>query len=54
MNIKSENEFVDIDSSSDVVAEVAREAKTSAVAIETIDPQPVSRQDEAYLGVQMA
>jgi hypothetical protein len=38
-----ENEFVDIDSFSDVVAKVAKEAKTSAAAVETIDPQPVKR-----------
>jgi hypothetical protein len=43
----SENEFVDVDSFSDVVAEVAKEAETSAVAIETAHPQPVSCQDEA-------
>jgi hypothetical protein len=42
----SENEFVDIDSFSDVAAEVTKEAETSAAAVETIDPQPVSRQDE--------
>jgi hypothetical protein len=38
---------VDIDSFSDVVAEVAKEAETSAAAIEIADPQSVSRQDEA-------
>jgi hypothetical protein len=43
----SENEFVDIDSFSDVVAKVAKEAETSAAAVETVDSQPVSRQDEA-------
>jgi hypothetical protein len=38
---------VDIDSFSDVVAEVTKEAETSAAAVETADPQPVIRQDEA-------
>jgi hypothetical protein len=38
---------VDIDSFSDVVAEVTKEAEISATAVETIDPQPVSRQNEA-------
>jgi hypothetical protein len=44
-----ENEFVDIDSFSDVVAEVVKEVETSATAasVETVDPQPVGRQDEA-------
>jgi hypothetical protein len=38
---------VDIDSFSDVVAEISKEAETSVVAVETVDPQPVSHQDEA-------
>jgi hypothetical protein len=38
---------MDIDSFSDVVAEVAKEAETSAAAVETAEPQPVNRQDEA-------
>jgi hypothetical protein len=37
---------VDIDSLSDVVAEVVKEVETSA-AVETVDPQPSGRQDEA-------
>jgi hypothetical protein len=43
----SENEFVDIDSFLDGVAKVAKEVETSAAAVETADPQPVNRQDEA-------
>jgi hypothetical protein len=46
----SENEFVDIDSLSYVVAEVVKGIETSAAAaaaIETVDPQPSGRQDEA-------
>jgi hypothetical protein len=43
----SENEFVDIYSFSDVAAEVIKEAEISAAAVETADPQPVHRQDEA-------
>jgi hypothetical protein len=42
----SKNEFMDIDSFSDVVSEVAKEAETSAAAVEIADPQPVSHQDE--------
>jgi hypothetical protein len=38
---------VDIDSFSDVVAEVAKEVETSAAAVETANPQPLNRQDEA-------
>jgi hypothetical protein len=38
---------VDIDSFSDVVAEVVKEVETPAAAVETVDPQPVGRQDEA-------
>jgi hypothetical protein len=38
---------VDIDSFSDVVAEVVKKVETSAAVVETADPQPVSRQDEA-------
>jgi hypothetical protein len=38
---------VDIDCFLDVVAEVAKEAETSAAAVETADPQPVNRRDEA-------
>jgi hypothetical protein len=44
----SENEFMDIDSLSDVVAEVVKEVETS-VAVEIVDPQPSSHQDEASL-----
>jgi hypothetical protein len=40
----SKNEFVDIDSFSDVATE---EAEISVAAVETADPQPVHRQDEA-------
>jgi hypothetical protein len=43
----SENEFMDIDSFSDVVVEVVKEVETPAAAVETVDPQPVGRQDEA-------
>jgi hypothetical protein len=38
---------VDIDSFSDVVAEVTKEAETSAAGVETADSQPVNRPDEA-------
>jgi hypothetical protein len=38
----SENDFVDIDSLSDVVAEVVKEVATSA-AVEIVDPQPCGR-----------
>jgi hypothetical protein len=38
---------VDIDSFSDVAAEVVKEVEASAAAVETADPQPVGRQDEA-------
>jgi hypothetical protein len=41
------NEFMDIDSFSDVVAGVCKEAGTSVAAVETADPQLVGRQDEA-------
>jgi hypothetical protein len=39
----SENEFVDIDSFSDVVVEVVKEVETSvaAAAVETVDPHPL-------------
>jgi hypothetical protein len=45
----SENEFVDIESFSNVVTEVVKEVETSAAtaAVEVVDPQPSSRQDEA-------
>jgi hypothetical protein len=43
----SKNEFVDIDSFSDVVAEVVKEVETSVAAVETVDPQPIGCQDEA-------
>jgi hypothetical protein len=48
-----ENEFVDVDSFSDVVAEVQKEvviaatAETSTAAIDTVTPQPVHPQEEA-------
>jgi hypothetical protein len=38
---------VDIDSFSDVVSEVVKEVETYAAAAETVDPQPIGRQDEA-------
>jgi hypothetical protein len=38
---------VDIGSFSDVVAEVVKEVETSVAAVETVDPQPIGRQDEA-------
>jgi hypothetical protein len=34
---------VDIDSFSDVVAEVVNEVETPATVVETVDPQPVGR-----------
>jgi hypothetical protein len=43
----SENEFVDIDSFSDVAGEATQEAEISAAAVETTIPQPVHHQDEA-------
>jgi hypothetical protein len=43
----SENEFVDIDSFSDVAGEASKEAEIPVVVVETIVPQPVHRQDEA-------
>jgi hypothetical protein len=45
----SENEFVDIEKFSDVVAEVHKEIATSvaATAIGVVDPQPSSHRDEA-------
>jgi hypothetical protein len=45
----SENEFVDINSFSDVVAEVVKEVETFAVAaaVKVVDPQPIGCQDEA-------
>jgi hypothetical protein len=49
----SENEFVDVGSFSDVVAEVQKEvisaatAETSTTAIDTVAPQPVHPQEEA-------
>jgi hypothetical protein len=43
----SENEFVDIETFSDVVAKVSKEAETFAAAVESADLQPVSRKDEA-------
>jgi hypothetical protein len=45
----SKNEFVDIDSFSDVVTEVVKEVETSATvaAVEIIDPQHSGHQDEA-------
>jgi uncharacterized protein YktA (UPF0223 family) len=43
----SENEFVDIDSFSDVAGESAQEAGIFVVAAETTIPQPIHRQDEA-------
>jgi hypothetical protein len=39
---------VDIDSSSNVVAEVAKEMETSVAAVETADSRPVDRQDEVF------
>jgi hypothetical protein len=45
----SENEFVDIENFSDVVAEVHKEVTTSVAtaAVGVVDPQPSGRQDEA-------
>jgi hypothetical protein len=47
--LDSENEFVDVESFSDVVAEVQREVTMSvaAAAVGFADPQPFGRQDEA-------
>jgi hypothetical protein len=45
----SENEFVDVETFSDAVAEVQKEVTTSvaAAAVGVVDPQPSVRQDEA-------
>jgi hypothetical protein len=45
----SENEFMDVETFSDVVAKVQKEVTTSVAtaAVGVADPQPSSRQDEA-------
>jgi hypothetical protein len=43
----SENEFMDIDSFSDVADEATAKAETSVDAVETVVPQPVHHQEEA-------
>jgi hypothetical protein len=44
LTLGSKNEFVDIDSFSDVACEAAKEAEISAAAVETTVPQPVHHQ----------